>query len=374
VRRSHLIGVAAAVVALALPAGAQAGYTLQEIQVSSPVGQPCNLEPAPDGSLWYIQHGDSKLGRIDLKTGNIQKFSLPRKVTVPFLGGVTPYPSPFALGPCDLTFARDGNLWFNHQAANSVGYIEPTPPYRIREISLPSAGSVPMSLASGADGMIYVTATGADKIVQIDPATERIREFATPAPGSGIIGGTAGRDGAHWFVEMVANKVLRFDYATHEMKEFKIPTPGALPFVIRHYDDGLWFTEFGGNAIGHLDPTSGKFTEIKLPTPASFPVGVTLGRDGDIYTDEGIGDNIARIDRTTKTVVREYPLKTKKAFTDEIKQGPDGAIWASVFFAGKLVRLWDDDFGQDPGFPQDGGSVSGATNVVDDVVGLLPRR
>ncbi|MEX5635359.1 hypothetical protein [Parafrankia sp. FMc2] len=355
----------------ATPAVARDGYDLTEITVASPISQPCNVETAPDGSLWYVEMATRRLGRIDLVTGHIQKFDLPPATIIPVLNLPVPLPGVFPIGPCDMAVGSDGNLWFNDPERNTIGYISMTAPYGIHEITLPTLASVPMSLATGADGNIYVTQTASNQIAKIDIQTHVVTEYNVPTPLSGIIGGTAGQDGAHWFVEIIGNKLLRFDYATQEITEYNVPTPAALPFVIRSYDGQIWFSESGANAIAHFDPTTETFTEAVIPTPASVPIGVTRGVDGYIYTDESVGNKFARIDPATMTVVGEYPLLTPATWNDEIKTGSDGALYSPEFTAGKIARLWLPSFGTDPGFPQNGGTVTGATNLFQDTLAIL---
>ncbi len=350
-----LLAVPVVVATAATGASAEPGdesWRIQEIQTSMPlVDQPCNVEPGPDGAMWFIEHGANRIGRIDLESGDIKKFDLPTKINLPYVGDVLPTPSPFSQGPCDINFADDGNLWFNHQLANQVGFMKPEPPYDMTMIDLPTPASIPMSLDRGADNAVYATLTGANKIARIDLETHKVTEFDVPTPVSGIIGGFAGNDGHHWFVEIVASKLLKFNYKTHEMTEYPLPSKLGTPFVVRVFDDGVWFTQSATGSIGHFDPKTEKFTTITIPTAVSFPVGLDLGADGDIYTDLGLGDKIARIDRKTKKVIKEYPIPTKVTFADEIKRGPDNAIYVTEFFSGKIARLWVDSFGKDPGFP-----------------------
>lgn len=372
-RKKHLMMVVIFTAAVSLfvtgAVFADETFSIEEHSVASGEALLCNVQPEPNKEiLWFIESNANRLGRLDLKSGEVLKFDMPEKVEAPFAGSILPYPGAL-IGPCDMTFAPDGILWFNHQGANGIGYIDPEPPYAIHEIELPTKGSIPMSLATGADGNIYVTLTGADKIARINPATRQITEFTVPTAGSGIIGGTAAKkDGAHWFVLMTANKLLRFDYETHEMKEFVIPTPVSGPFVIRAYDDGLWYTLFSANAIGHFNPETEEFSKIDIPTLASSPIGVIKGADGDLYSNLSTGDMIARIDRSSREVVAEYPLPSKGTFPTEVKMGPDGAIWVTEYLSGNLARLWVNSFGKDPGFPQKSDSVDGGTSLLDDAI------
>jgi len=325
------------------------GHHFDEIPVSSPTDIVCNQKSAPDGSLWFVEEGSTRLGRLDMETGEVRKFDMPG-ISMPLVEPVLPYPSTLAIGPCDLAFDHQGRLWFNFQQANVLGYIETQEPYRMRTLAL-TPGAIPMSLALGQDGNIYATLTGSNQIARVDPRTGGITYYPVPTPASGIIGGAAGHDGAHWFVEMTADKVLRFDYATHQMREYRLPSVGSGPIVIRWIQGALWFTEMTAGRIGRLDPSTGQITEVSLPNPASVPISLTEGADGDIYSDEAAADKIARIDPHTMTVVAEYSIPTQATFPEEITTGPDGAIWFPESLAGNLGRLWVDSFGVDPGPP-----------------------
>lgn len=347
---------------IAQPAHAQASdIRLDEIQLGEKTDGVCNVHSmdhlnSPDNGtvLWFIEARAKRIGRLDLATGEISKFDMPKVTPVEYTtDSLDSLPGNDSVhGPCDLIVTEDGTLWFNYQAANSIGYMDTRAPHAIKLLTIPTPKSLPMALQLGADGNIYVQLAAVNKIARINPKTRKIKEFALPTPDGSVIGGTASRaDNAHWFITMRTNKLVRFDYASGAMEEFQIPTPNAQPFVVRAYDDGIWFTMFGANAIGHFDPATKAFTEIPIPTPNSAPVGIIIGRDGDLYSDLGGSDKIARINRKARAIVAEYPLPTKKSWPDEIKQGPDGAIWVPEYFSGKIARLWLSSFGEDPGYP-----------------------
>jgi virginiamycin B lyase len=185
---------------------------------------------------------------------------------------------------------------------------------------------------------VYATETVANQVAEVNVTTHQVTEYPAPTPASGIIGGTAGQDGRHWFVELAANKLLSMDYATHEMREYAIPTPAASPFVIRSRNGILYYTLFTSNGVGEFNPATGQFRTATIPTPASEPIGLAFGRDGNLYTDESVGGQIAQIDPATMTTTAEYPLPSGAlAFGDECKLGPDGAIWVPELNIGRLV-------------------------------------
>lgn len=361
-RNGFLVAVlATASAAIGMAAERPNDIRLDEIQLGEKGDGVCNVHTidhvtAPDKgtALWFIEAAAKRIGRIDLATGQVQKFDMPKVTPVGYTtDSLESLPGNDSVhGPCDLLTTADGTLWFNYQAANAIGYMETKPPYRMKLLTIPTPRSLPMAMQLGADGNIYVELTAVDRIARISPVTKAIKEFPLKGTGHAVIGGTASKaDGAHWFITMKTNKLIRFDYKTGAMEEFPIPTPHAAPFVVRRYDDGVWFSMYGANAIGHFDPASRQFTEIPLPTPNSAPVGIVMGQDGDLYSDLGGVDKIARIDRKGRTIVAEYPIPTKKTWPDEIKQGPDGAIWVPEYFSGKIARLWLSSFGEDQGFP-----------------------
>lgn len=334
---------------------------IDEIRTGAKEDVICNFHPidhiaTPDNGtdLWFVESKTMRLGRIDLRTGAITKFDLPPVTPVDYTNdSLDALPGDDRRhGPCELVLDGDGKLWFNYQAANSIGYILTKEPHTIKLVKMPVEKSLPMAMQMGGDGKIYVQLTAVDKFLSIDPKTEKIEVFSLPEKHAGIIGGAADRSGkAHWFILMNSNKLVRFDYKTKKMDFVQIPNAKAAPFVIRSYDDGLWFTMFGASALGHYDPTTKEFTEVPFSTPDSQPVGVVIGKDGFLYSDLANADKIARIDRSTRSVVAEYPMITPKTWPDEIKQGPDGAIWVPQYLGGKATRLWLDSFGKDPGFP-----------------------
>ena len=363
---SALLALIAATTSLSAAKAAEGDPKLvrmDEVVVGEKADGVCNFHtvdhvvaPTKGSDLWFIEAGAKRIGKLDLLTGAVSKYDLPKVDPVQYTtDSIATLPGNDAgHGPCDLLLDLQGKLWFNYQAANAVGYLDPAAPDTMKLVTFPSPASLPMAMQMGGDGNIYVQLTAVDKVARIDPRTSKVKEFSVGAKGSGVIGGTHALKGdAHWFILMNTNKLVRFEYKTGKMESYDIPTANAAPFVVREYDDGVWFTMFRGNAIGHFDPATKTFTEIPLPTPNSAPIGIVMGPDGYLYSDLSGTDAIARIDRKTKKVIAEYPIFTPKTWPDEIKQGPDGAIWVSQYFGGKLTRLWLDTFGQDPGFPQD---------------------
>ena len=87
--------------AVAVPGAAR--VTIKEWDVPTTGSRPHDPMAASDGSLWWTGMSANKLGRLDLKTGQMRE-----------------YPVPERSGPHGLTEDKDGNIWYT---ANLGGYV-----------------------------------------------------------------------------------------------------------------------------------------------------------------------------------------------------------------------------------------------------------
>src|SRR5512143_2764433 len=109
-------------------------------------------------------------------------------------------------------------------------------------------------VAVGADGRIWVTETGQNRIWRFNPYDFTYQQLVPPSFGSGPAGITAGPDGNIWFTEFSANRLGRINTGPLIIDEFPIPTADSQPNAITVGTDGnLWFTEFSGNKLGVID-------------------------------------------------------------------------------------------------------------------------
>ena len=196
------------------------------------------------------------------------------------------------------------------------------PSLSVAEFSIPTANSTAFSITAGADGNIWFTETGGNKIGRISLAGA-ITEFSAPGAPGGI---TAGPDGALWFTEIGGNKIGRMTTAGVITNEFAIPTPGAAVHEITTGSDGaLWFAEAGTDKIGRIT-TSGVVTEFSTGLAAgSTPFDIVSGPDGALWFTEINGDKIGCIDPTSHAITQFNVAPHPSMIT----AGPDGALWFS---------------------------------------------
>lgn len=325
----------------------------------TPDSGPCNLVKGPDGKMWFIEVLASKLARIDDAAGTVQEFAIPNTVTIPpdpqlpVLGHLVlqnlnrtlsalsgssvalPYPASFA---CGINNGPDGNIWFTNGVSNLIGYINPTT-HQIATFPVPTLASNVEDIYPGPDNAMWFVEPSASKIGRFDLATQQITEYPLSNPLASPIGIYAASDGGLWFPEFVGNKIGRIDPYTKVIVEYNVPTAAALPFVLRAETPGgfLWFSEFSGNKIGRLEIATGHITEYAVPTPASGPVSVTLGSDGNIYSDGGLSNDLIKVDvRTGHVSERLLPI-APGAFPEEIRFGTDDQIWITQLVTNQVL-------------------------------------
>jgi hypothetical protein len=78
------------------------------------------------------------------------------------------------------------------------------------EFGIPTAGSLPQDIVTGADGKLWFTENLGNKLGQITAAGIIIAEYTVPTPNSKPGGITLGSDGNLWFTESNAGKIGQF--------------------------------------------------------------------------------------------------------------------------------------------------------------------
>lgn len=193
----------------------------------------------------------------------------------------------------------------------------------IARYDIPTLGAGAKGITLGADGALWFTEVGANKIGQITTAGA-IAEYHILTAHSGIAGIVAGPDGAVWFTESAANKIGRITLSG-AITEFPLPTAGSSPWGITAGRDGaVWFTEAAANRIGRIT-VSGAISEYSFSQPSSV-IGagaIATGPDGALWVLAAL--SIIRITTPGETTVYQLP-RTGTSF-EVLGMGPDGSVW-----------------------------------------------
>jgi len=297
----------------AQPAGA-AIFHYNDPSISSPD----LITVGPDGALWFVNEGNSSIGRITT-SGTVTNFSgaginiadTSGIVSGPdgalwFVDGnaigrittggvVTTYSDPSIFLPLDITVGPDGALWFTNAGNNSIGRITTA------GVVTNYTGfgiSVPGLITAGPDGALWFTNINNDSIGRIT-TTGTVTNY-TDASISHPVGITTGPDGALWFANAFNASIGRITTggAVTNYTDPSLATPGV---ITPGPDGALWFADSQNDLIGRIT-TSGAITTY-ANTQIGNPAGLVAGPDGALWFTDFANFSIGQLTITAPAAV-----------------------------------------------------------------------
>lgn len=220
--------------------------------------------------------------------------------------------------PHGLGVASDGALWFTGKLTNTMGRVFGG---KVEHFALPTIGAVPIYVAPGPDGDVWVTELTGSRIAHVT------------------------RGGA--------------------VCEYVIPTGNSRPIAIIPAPDGksLWFTEEAGGKVGKIalpiDPGN-PITEFPIPLTQSSAIlaGLTFDKDGAMWVQQYVSppeggamptadDYIVKLTGMadaeggdmTGVGIAYFKAPSRGTVMHRIIQGPDGNIWFTELGLNKVGRL-----------------------------------
>jgi virginiamycin B lyase len=154
-----------------------------------------------------------------------------------------------------------------------------------------------------------------------------------------------GPDGAPWITDSGLNAIVRVDPATREVKRWPLPTSAYTNLNTATFDKAgrLWFTGQSGYH-GRLDPATGK-VEVWDSPRGRGPYGIATAANGDVYYASLAGNHIARIDLASgAATVIEPPTPGQGA--RRVWGDSKGRVWVSEWNSGQVsvydpaVKTW----------------------------------
>ena len=187
--------------------------------------------------------------------------------------------------------------------------------------------------APGPDGNIYITVMHGDKIARFDTQTRTFNEWDLPQ-GAHPHGLLVDKSGMVWYTGNGNGTIGKLDPATGKVTEYKAPSGGD-PHTLVIDDNGIiWFTEQSGNRIGRLDSQTGA---IKEYWTSDHPYGIALDKAGNVWFCQISGGKLGKLDPKTgkiKEIVLDAGSQPRR-----MALAPDGALWVTLYGAGKLIRV-----------------------------------
>ncbi len=126
---------------------------------------PYGIDIAPDGSVWFSQLNDHRIGRVDPDDFSIEMIE-----------------TPFS-GPRRMRFDARGNLWIPGFSSGVVARFDPRT-REFREFPLPASprgSDTPYALhVHRPTGQVWICGTNSDSLYRFEPETERFTVFPLP--------------------------------------------------------------------------------------------------------------------------------------------------------------------------------------------------
>ena len=198
-------------------------------------------------------------------------------------------------GPHDVAPALDGGVWYSGQHDGTLGHLFP-PTGEVRRIRL-GEGSAPHGVITDAEGTPWLTDSGLDAIVRVDPGTERVDVFRLPPgrPAANLNTAVFDPAGTLWFTGQ--NGVYgRLEPGTGEIEVFDAPR-GPGPYGIAVTPGGeVWYASLAGDHIARIDTETGAAAIVEPPTPDQGARRIWSDSVGRLWVSEYDAGQVARFD------------------------------------------------------------------------------
>ncbi|RYB93746.1 hypothetical protein EUA93_04865 [Nocardioides oleivorans] len=335
------------------------------------------ITTAPDGSMWFLERGANKVGRITT-SGAIQEFPLPAtdsSVDNPAKG---------------LDVGPDGVVWVTTEHGENVVRLSPAGVvlnnWRFPADDpcvfdvCPYAGEIRV----GPDNTAWISMNyDRSFVVKLGP-TGALTESPNAPACDDVLGEAA--DGAMWCQGGSAegqDTITRVNADAAGGVTYPLPSDATYPMGLAAGPVGsIWFTRSSTDgsltspsrgSIGYLDAASGG-TQIWSTGSRSAPQDLVMGPDRQMwFTNRGAAPGIGHIAANGVGAISSVGNYEPTSLTF----GPDGAIWFTDAKNNSIVRVTTDQLGTtnvDLGdgvtmIPPGGGGGGGGTTAV---VGALP--
>jgi streptogramin lyase len=310
------------------PSGRGTRVIITEFDVPRRQSQPHDLAVDSDGMVWYNDHGNQYIGRLNPRTGEVKEWLVPG-VTADKAAGRSSGRPRFDLSQENIS----GPLWFGRVTVNRE-----TEEFTLGKGYLRADGNIWNEVGSPqADGDPLIK-----EVVRTNPKTGEVKRFAGPDRPMRFYGDEVDSQGNFYGASLQYGVVGVLNGKNGEWAFIPTPTPDGGPRrTAMDKQDRFWYAEYYAGAIGMFDPKAWKINEWKL-NPYSLPYGIGVDKNGEAWA-AGQGTNeLYRLNPATGQVTA-YPKgtvmygQTRQLFVDS--STTPVTVWIGQNHMAKLARI-----------------------------------
>jgi virginiamycin B lyase len=233
--------------------------------------------------------------------------------------------------------APNGPVWFSAQGSGHLGILDPKTG-KVELVAL-GPGSSPHGVIADRDGAPWLTDSGQNAIVRVDPKTRDVKAWKLPGSTGYANLNTAIFDlkGVHWFTGQ-SGIYGRLDPESGEMKVFDAPK-GRGPYGIHVTPQGVvYYASLAGSHIARIDGASGAAKVIEPPTPRQGARRVWSDSKGDLWVAEWNSGNLSRYQPASgRWNSWKAPGSSPKVYAVYVDEADK--VWASEWTAQAMLRF-----------------------------------
>lgn len=334
---------------MARPSGRGTRVILTEYELPRRESQPHDVVVDKNGMLWYNDHGNQYIGKINPRTGEVKEWLVPGVAPEDAVGESS--------GRSHFDRRQDnvqGDLWFGNVKVNvdtdefTVGHgavLADGMVWRTRSSPMLLEEGIRSPAAADADPMVR----GISEVLKIDPETgETVRRFPGPNRAMRFYGGMkADSQGnmygssLHWGVVGIMNG---------QSGEWAfVPAPSTTRTGTsagprrNHMDaqDRFWYSQYFSGGIGMFDSKTWQIKEWSLD-PNALPYGVGVDKNGEAWAAGKGPDYLYRLNPSTGEVTAYWNgskvfNQARQLFVDNTTS--PGTVWIGQNHNASVVRI-----------------------------------
>lgn len=242
-------------------------------------------------------------------------------------------------GPHDVAAAPapNGPVYYTGQRNGTLGIVDAASG-KVEEVPLGSR-SAPHGVIVGPDNAAWITDSGLNAIVRVDPVTREVKSWRLPdeARSANLNTATFDRKGQIWFTGQ-AGWYGRLDPARNDMKVWRAPR-GNGPYGITTTPGGdVYYVSLAGNHLARVNVDTGEATVIEPPTPRQGARRAFSDSKGRIWISYWNTGQVGMYDPATRTW-KEWKLPGDRPQAYSVWVDDRDQVWLTDWPTNAVVRF-----------------------------------